>query len=151
MSDTTTNLGEVKITRVFDAPRELVFRCMLEPEHLTHFWGPVGVSTPVDKITIDPRPGGVFETIMVNDETGDEYPSRGVYVEIVEPERIVWTEPDVEGGMMNSSTFTDLGDGRTEVFIHQTNVPEMYRSPEAQAGFESSLDRFAGYLATLTA
>ena len=151
MSDTSTNLGEVKITRVFDAPRELVFRCMLEPEHLTHFWGPVGVSTPVDKITLDPRPGGVFETIMVNDETGEEYPSRGVYVEIVEPERIVWTEPDVEGGMMNSSTFTDLGDGRTEVFIHQTNVPEMYRSPEAQAGFESSLDRFAGYLATLTA
>lgn len=151
MSDTTTNLGEVKITRVFDAPRELVFRCMLEPEHLTHFWGPVGVNTPVDKITIDPRPGGVFETIMVNDETGDEYPSRGVFVEIVESERIVWTEPDVEGGMMNSSTFTDLGDGRTEVFIHQTNVPEMYRSPEAQAGFESSLDRFAGYLATLTA
>ena len=151
MSDTSTNLGEVRITRVFDAPRELVFRCMLEPEHLTHFWGPVGVSTPVDKITLDPRPGGVFETIMVNDETGEEYPSRGVYVEIVEPERIVWTEPDVEGGMMNSSTFTDLGDGRTEVFIHQTNVPEMYRSPEAQAGFESSLDRFAGYLATLTA
>ena len=151
MSDTTTNLGEVKITRVFDAPRELVFRCMLEPEHLTHFWGPVGVSTPVDKITLDPRPGGVFETIMVNDETGEEYPSRGVYVEIVEPERIVWTEPDVEGGMMNTSTFTDLGDGGTEVFIHQTNVPEMYRSPEAQAGFESSLDRIAGYLATLTA
>ncbi len=151
MSDTSSNLGEVKITRVFDAPRELVFRCMLEPEHLTHFWGPVGVSTPVDKITIDPRPGGVFETIMVNDETGDEYPSRGVFVEIVEPERIVWTEPDVEGGMMNSSTFTDLGNGRTEVFIHQTNVPEMYRSPEAQAGFESSLDRFAAYLATVSA
>ena len=150
MSETSTNLGEVRITRVFDAPRELVFRCMLEPEHLTHFWGPVGVSTPVDKITIDARPGGVFETVMVNDETGDEYPSRGVFVEIIEPERIVWTEPGVEGGMMNSSTFTDLGDGRTEVFIHQTNVPEMYRSPEAQAGFQSSLDRFADYLATLT-
>ena len=151
MNDTTTNLGEVKITRVFDAPRELVFRCMLEPEHLTHFWGPVGVSTPVDKITVDPRPGGVFETIMVNDETGEEYPSRGVFVEIVEPERIVWTEPDVEGGMMNSSTFTDLGDGRTEVFIHQTNVPEIYRTPEARIGFESSLDRFASYLGALTA
>ena len=150
MSETSTNLGEVRITRVFDAPRELVFRCMLEPEHLTHFWGPVGVSTPVDKITIDARPGGVFETVMVNDETGDEYPSRGVFVEIIEPERIVWAEPGVEGGMMNSSTFTDLGDGRTEVFIHQTNVPEMYRSPEAQAGFQSSLDRFADYLATLT-
>ena len=104
---------------------------MIEPEHLTHFWGPVGVSTPIENITVDPRPGGVFETIMVNDETGEEYPSRGVFVEVVEPERIVWTEPDVEGGMTTSLTFTDLGDGRTEVVVHQTNVPEMYRSPEA--------------------
>ena len=149
MSDTSTNLGEVTYTRVYDAPRELVFRCMIEPEHLTHFWGPVGVSTPLENITIDPRPGGVFETIMVNDANGEEYPSRGVFVEVVEPEQLVWTEPDVEGGMTTSSTFTDLGDGRTEVFIHQTNVPEMYRTPEAQAGMQSSFDRFAAYLATL--
>ena len=139
MSDTSTNLGEVTYTRVYDAPRELVFRCMIEPEHLTHFWGPVGVSTPIENITVDPRPGGVFETIMVNDDTGEEYPSRGVFVEVVEPERLVWTEPDVEGGMTTSSTFTDLGDGKTEVFVHQTNVPEMYRSPEAQAGHAEQL------------
>ncbi len=147
MTDTTTTLGEVIITRIFDAPRELVFRCMVEPQHLTHFWGPVGVSTPVESITIEPRPGGVFETVMVNDADGARYPTRGVFVEVVEPERLVWTEPDV--GMTSSSTFTDLGDGRTEVRIHQTNVPEMFRSPEAQAGFNSSLDRFAAYLATL--
>ena len=72
-----------------------------------------------------------------------------MFVEVVEPERIVWTEPDVEGGMTNSSTFTDLGDGRTEVVIHQTNVPEEYRSAEAQAGMQTSLDKFAAYLATL--
>ena len=46
-------------------PAELVFRCMIEPEHLTHFWGPVGVTTPLENITVDPRPGGVFETTMV--------------------------------------------------------------------------------------
>ena len=74
---------------------------------------------------------------------------RAVFVEIVEPERIVFTEPDVEGGMTTSITFTDLGDGRTEVFIHQTNVPEMYLTPEAQAGMQSSFDKFAAYLATL--
>ena len=51
--------------------------------------------------------------------------------------------------MTTSITFTDLGDGRTEVFIHQTNVPEMYRTPEAQAGMQSSFDRFAAYLETL--
>jgi uncharacterized protein YndB with AHSA1/START domain len=147
MSDDTQTVGELSITRVFDAPRELVFRCMIEPEHLTHFWGPIGVSTPIEKIIVDPRPGGVFETTMVNDADGTEYPSRGVYVEIVEPERIVWREADV--GMTTTSTFRQLDDGRTEVHIHQTNVPEMFRSPEARAGFESSLDRFAAYLGTI--
>ena len=148
MSDNTQTLGELIITRVFEAPRELVFRCMIEPEHLTHFWGPVGVSTPIDNITIDPRPGGVFETTMVNDADGSEYPSRGVFVEVVEPERLVWTETD--SGMTTTSTFVQLDDGRTEVRIHQTNVPEMFRTADAQAGFKSSLDRFAAYLATLT-
>ena len=147
MTDRMQTVGELIITRIFDAPRELVFRCMIEPEHLTHFWGPVGVSTPIDNITVDPRPGGVFETIMVNDADGSEYPSRGVFVEVVAPERLVWSEPD--SGMTTTSTFVQLDDGRTEVRIHQTNVPEMFRTPEAQAGFESSLDRFAAYLATL--
>lgn len=147
MSDTTANVDELIFTRIVNAPRELVFRCMITPEHLTHFWGPVGVSTPVENITIDPRPGGVFETIMVNDADGAEYPSRGVFDEVVEPERLSWTEPDL--GMKTSSTFTDLGDGRTEVVIHQSNVPEMFRGPEAEAGFKSSLDRFDAYLATL--
>jgi len=149
MNDTTTNLGEVTYTRIYDAPRELVFRCMIEPEHLTHFWGPVGVTTPIENITVEARPGGRFETIMVNDSDGAEYPMRAVYVEIVENERIVFSEPDVEGGMTTSITFTDLGDGRTECFTHQTNVPEMYLVPEAQAGMQSSFDRFAAYLTTL--
>ncbi|MEO8698247.1 MAG: SRPBCC domain-containing protein [Acidimicrobiales bacterium] len=147
MSDNTQTVGELIITRIFDAPRELVFRCMIEPEHLTHFWGPVGVHTPIDNITIDPRPGGAFETIMVNDSDGAEYPSRGVFVEIVPPERLVWSEPD--SGMTTTSTFVQLDNGRTEVRIRQTNIPEMFRTPEAQAGFESSLDRFAAYLATI--
>jgi uncharacterized protein YndB with AHSA1/START domain len=143
----TTQTHELRITRVFDAPRELVFRCMLEPEHLTHFWGPVGVSAPLDRIVIEPHPGGRFETVIVNDETGEEYPSRGVFVEVVEPEKLVWTEP--EFGITSTSTFVDLGDGRTEVHIHQTDLPAQFATPEARAGFESSMDRFAAYLATL--
>ncbi len=142
-----TETHELEIMRVFDAPRELVFRCMIEPEHLTHFWGPVGMSTPLATITVEPRPGGRFETTMVNDATGEEYPTRGVFVEVTPPERLVWTEP--EFGITNTSTFTDLGDGRTEVRIHQTDLPEMFTTPEARAGFESSLDKFAAYLATL--
>jgi uncharacterized protein YndB with AHSA1/START domain len=87
---------------------------------------------------------------MVDDATGAEYPMRGVFVEIKEPEKLVWTEPGVEGGMTTRIVFNDLGDGRTETVTHQTNVPEMYRNPESQAGMESSIDRFADYLATRT-
>ena len=141
-------LGEVTYTRQWEAPRELVFACMTTPEHLTHFWGPTGVSTPIDNITVDLRLGGVFETIMVNDADGAEYPTRGVYVEIDPPAKLVWTEPDVEGGMTTSITFTDLGDGRCETVAHQTNVPEMFRTAEAQAGMASSFDRMAAYLAS---
>jgi uncharacterized protein YndB with AHSA1/START domain len=138
-------MAELTFTRVFDAPRDLVFRCMLEPEHLTHFWGPAGTSTPLDGITVDPRPGGVFETVMISDD-GGSYTMRAVYAEIVPPERIVWTEPGT--GVITTSTFTDLGGARTEVRIHQAKVPDYARSPEAQAGFLTSLDRFAAYLKT---
>jgi uncharacterized protein YndB with AHSA1/START domain len=147
VSDQPSGVGELTYTRLFDAPRELVFRCMIEPEHLTHFWGPAGVSTPLENIKVDARPGGVFETVMVNDADGSRYPIRAVYVEVVEPEKLVWTEPGT--GMTTTSTFSDLGGSRTEVRIRQTNVPEAARGPEAQAGFATSLDRFATYLATL--
>ncbi|HLN70683.1 MAG TPA: SRPBCC domain-containing protein [Streptosporangiaceae bacterium] len=140
-------MAELTYTRVFDAPRELVFRCMLEPEHLTHFWGPAGTSAPLDGITVDPRPGGVFETVMINDADGGSYAMCAVYTEIVPPERIVWTEPGT--GMITTSTFTDLGGTRTEVRIHQADVPDSFRSPEDQARFLTSLDRFAAHLETL--
>jgi uncharacterized protein YndB with AHSA1/START domain len=149
MTEASTNLGELTYIRTWDAPRELVFQCMTTPEHLAHFWGPVGVSTPIGNITVDLRPGGVFETIMVNDADGTEFPMRGVYVEVNEPEKLSWTEADVEGGMTTSITFKDLGDGRCETVAVQTNVPEPFRSPEAQAGMQSSFDKMAAYLATL--
>jgi uncharacterized protein YndB with AHSA1/START domain len=149
MTDAQAEVGELTYVRTWNAPRVLVFACMTTPEHLTHFWGPTGVSTPLDTITVDLRPGGVFETIMVNDSDGAEYPSRGVYVEIDPPGKLVWSEPDVDGGMTTSITFKDLGDGRCETTTHQTNVPEMFRSPEVQAGMLSSFDRMDAYLATL--
>lgn len=149
MSDQPAHPGELLFARVFDAPRELVFRCMIEPEHLTHFWGPSGVSTPVEHITVDPRPGGVFETVMVNDADAGQYRMHVIFDEVTEPERLVWT--DSATGMRTTSTFTDLGGSRTEVRIQQTNVPEPMRSPEGQAGFLTSLDRFAAYLAALAA
>jgi uncharacterized protein YndB with AHSA1/START domain len=142
-----TGQDELIYRRIHDAPRELLFDCMTMPEHLTHFWGPAGTTTPVDDITVDLRPGGVFETVMVNDADGSTYMMRAVYVEVNRPVKLAWTEPGP--GMTTTITFSDLGDGRTEVITHQVNVPEAVRSPEAQAGFQTSLDRFGSYLASI--
>jgi uncharacterized protein YndB with AHSA1/START domain len=142
-----TEHGELYFSRIFDAPRELVFACMTDPDHLTHFWGPAGVSAPRERMTVDARAGGVFATVMVNDADGSEYPTSAVYDEVRAPELLVWTES--HSGMRVRSEFVSLGPRRTEVRIRQTNVPEAFLVPEAQAGFLSSLDRFAAYLAEL--
>jgi uncharacterized protein YndB with AHSA1/START domain len=139
---------ELTYRRIHEAPRELLFDCMTKPEHLTHFWGPAGTTTPLDGITVDLRPGGVFETVMVNDTDGSSYTMRARYVEVRRPDRLAWTEPEI--GMDTTITFTELGDGRTEVITHQANVPEAFRGREAREGFQTSLDRFGGYLASLT-
>ncbi|MEV4755829.1 SRPBCC domain-containing protein [Micromonospora sp. NPDC049559] len=146
-----TGTGELTYRRVHRGTPELLFDCMTTPEHLAHFWGPTGTTTPVATIVVDLRPGGAFETTMVSDADGGTYTMRAVYVEIDRPHRLVWIERDVEGGMRTTVTFVDLGDGRTEVVTHQTNVPEAYLSAAARAGFETGLDRFDAYLAGLNA
>ena len=136
------------VSRVFDAPRRLVFSCLVEPEHLTHFWGPTGTSAPRDRITVDARPGGAFRTVMVNDSDGSSYPTSARYLEVSPPDRLSWIED--HSGMTVTATFTDLGDDRTRVDIEQTNVPPQMMEPAARAGFLTSLDRFAAHLARLT-
>ncbi len=140
------DLGTVTITRIFNAPRELVYAAMLDPQQLTKFWGPTGISTPLESIVIEAWVGGRFETLMVMDDGSGSFPSAGTFTELEEPSVIAFGEVD---GMVTRSTYTDLGDGRTEVVITQTNVPAMYRADEALAGFITSLDRFDAYLATI--
>ncbi len=139
-------LGDVIIVRDFDAPRELVFKAFFDPEQLAQFWGPEGTHTPVETIVIEPHAGGRFETEMVADDGSGSYPNKGIFTEIDEPNRLGFREP--ESGVVTTSTFTDLGDGRTRITIHQTGVPAMYRSPEALAGFLTSLDRLERYAAS---
>ena len=124
--------NELRFSRVFDAPRELVFRCMTDPDHLTHFWGPKGVSAPRDGIKVDARPGGAFETVMVNDLDGNEYATRAVYDEVRPPERLSWTE--AHSGMRVTTEFVALGPDRTEVRIHRGTCPRPSCSPRSRPG-----------------
>jgi uncharacterized protein YndB with AHSA1/START domain len=140
---------ELRFTRVFEAPRQLVFDCMIDPDHLTHFWGPAGTSAPREHITVDARPGGVFATVMVNDRDGSRYPTHALFDEVRPPEVLSWTES--HSGMQVTTRFVALGPDRTEVRIHQRYVPEAFLAPEAQAGFLTSLDRLASHLGHVAA
>jgi uncharacterized protein YndB with AHSA1/START domain len=146
-----SDLGEVIITRDFNAPREVIWNAFFDPAQLAKFWGPIGTHTPLESVVLEPWVGGRFETLMVADDGSGEFPSKAKFTEINEPESFAFAEAEEGLSMVTTSTFTDLGDGRTRMVIHQRNVPEMYRTPEALAGFNTSLDRFEQYLATLKA
>jgi uncharacterized protein YndB with AHSA1/START domain len=81
--------GEIVITRVINASRELVFKAWTTPEHLMRWWAPKGCTTPF--CTIDLRPGGAFRFCM-RLPNGKDIWARGIYREIIEPERIVYVD-----------------------------------------------------------
>ncbi|HET9262765.1 MAG TPA: SRPBCC family protein [Vicinamibacterales bacterium] len=96
---TTPSDREIRMTRVFDAPRHLVFEAMVKPEHIRRWWGCLGEGYSVPVCEVDLRPGGAWR--FVNRHPGGEAVFYGVYREITSPERLVYTEiyepfPDVE-------------------------------------------------------
>ncbi|MBM7568459.1 SRPBCC domain-containing protein [Paenibacillus sacheonensis] len=115
------------LERVFEAPRDLVFKMFKEAEHLKHWWGPKGWELPV--CHVDFRPGGVWHYCMkcVDQNQGDFYGmeswGKAIYSDIVEPEKIVYTDyfSDAEGNANDTLpstevtlTFIEL-DGRTKL------------------------------------
>jgi uncharacterized protein YndB with AHSA1/START domain len=128
--------------RVFRASRDLVWRCLTVPAELTHFWGPRGMAAPIDGIVVELHPGGRFEILMVGEH--GSHPMVATFTEVAPPERLAWVEP--ASGLHTTSTLRDLGDGSTEVTIHQRHVPEAMRTPAARAGFLTSLDKLDAYL-----
>jgi len=84
---------EIAITRVFDAPRELVFKAWTDPKHLARWWGPHHFTNPVCEW--DPRPGGSYR-IHMRSPDGSIYPMRGVFQEVVPPSRLVFTNIAVD-------------------------------------------------------
>lgn len=108
---------EIRVSRVFDAPRELVWKAMTDPEHVGVWWGPDGFTTTTK--SIDVRPGGSWVYTMHGPD-GRDYPNAMTYREVVRPERLAYRHgtseeenPDEDFGA--TVTLEDLGDGRTRV------------------------------------
>jgi uncharacterized protein YndB with AHSA1/START domain len=138
--------GELTIERVFDAPRELVFEAWSKPEHKAEWWGPRGFTLPICEMEF--RPGGNFRFVMRGPD-GKDYPFEGTYLEIVEPERIVFQgiihdEPGHQ--VWTTVTFADH-EGKTKLTVRQTYSFESEATRGAPEGWRQTLDRFGEYLA----
>ncbi|MGH2629948.1 MAG: SRPBCC family protein [Actinomycetota bacterium] len=119
----------ITIVRIFDAPRELVFKAWIEPERFTTWFGEHGSSMPVDTVSMDVRPGGAWSATMFHGPDRIEIPFSGEYREVDEPERLVLTlvDPeDPENGDVEVMTVVleDIGEGKTQMTFTQTgNLP----------------------------
>jgi uncharacterized protein YndB with AHSA1/START domain len=153
---------EIVITRVFNAPRELVFKAWTDPQHVAQWWGPKGFTTRVNEM--DLRPGGTSRYVMCGPD-GTEYPVKGVFHEVVPPERIVSSDEFDEGfeevvkadlpkGIIMTAIFEDLNDKTrlTLRIVHPT--AEDRRKHEEMgvvAGWNSSFECLDEFLAKIVA
>ncbi len=145
------------ITRVFDAPIEMVWNAWTNPEHLMRWWGPKGFTSPVCKI--DFRTGGKYLFCMRSPE-GQDYYSTGIYRQIVPMERIEYTDSfaDAEGNVVPATyygmsadfpeemrvtiTFKALGE-KTEMTLTQTGLPDDELYEMTKAGWNQSFDKLS--------
>lgn len=136
------------ITRVFDAPRSLLFKMWIEGEHLAHWSAPRGFTIPYSEA--DVRPGGAWRCCMRSPE-GVEYWVGGVYREIVEPERLVFTHAfDEEEGKPGPETLVTVtfgaDRGKTRLTFRQTGFGSVPSRDGHREGWSQCFDRLAEYL-----
>ena len=144
---------ELVISRVFEAPRELVFRAWTDSRHVAEWWGPNGFTITVQEM--DVRPGGVWRFVM-HAPNGVDYPNRVVFREVTPPERLVYAhgsdDAADESSFEATVTFEDEG-GKTRLTLRQTYATaeqREYAAREFQAVEmgNQSLARFGEFLAS---
>lgn len=134
-------------TRVFDAPRELVFDTWTEPKHISNWWGPRGFTTTTYEM--DVRPGGKWVFDMHGPD-GTDYPNEVVYLEVVRPERIVYTHGPVP--IFDVTVIFEEENGKTRMTMRSVFATAEVRDQVAEEfgaveGMHQTLDRLGEELA----
>lgn len=147
-SSSTKAHRELTITRVLDAPRELVWKAFTDPEQFAYWFG-AELEVPLDTVSLDVKPGGAWKAQMIS-EDGTEMPFGGFYRDVQEPERLVLTFEEAgasdEERQVLTVTFNDLGD-RTEVTLNHAGVLEQKDFDGLQGGYNSFFDKLEELLA----
>ena len=146
---TTPGDRHIVVTRLFDAPRALVFEAWTKAEHVAHWWDPSGV--PLAVCEIDLRQGGAFRWVNRAPDGGEGYVFRGIYREIVPPEKLVFTAPD---SPERGATLVFAEDGKkTRLTITMECATRRERDAMLQmrvdAGTAQTLENLAAYLPTI--
>lgn len=143
---------EVFVTRIFNAPRDVVFKFWTDPNHVAKWWGPAGFHNPREDVEIDLRVGGRFQLRMVETATGAEVQVRGTIVELVAPE-ILAIHLDVPQpiGLPPIEVrvrvqFHDHGD-RTRITLHQGPFSTADQREQTVGGWNQSFDALDRLLA----
>jgi uncharacterized protein YndB with AHSA1/START domain len=137
----------ISITRVFDAPRERVWREWTEPDRFADWFGGVDAEVPLSSVTMDVRMGGAWRLTMRT--SGGQVNWHGEYREVVEPERLSFTlsdQPPEEAGALVTVELEDVGDGRTEMRFEQRGSLSPDQARSARYGWSRFFDRIAGRL-----
>ena len=153
MSDATpaaVSDQEILITRIFEAPRERVFKAWTDPDEVASWYGPEHLDTPREKVHIDLRVGGRYELTMVERGSGGEFAIGYEIVELVEPELIVLrSDPMPEVGMHQPTVvrveFHDHG-AKTRMTLSDGPYPPAGRG-HAEAGWSAAFDKLAALVA----
>jgi uncharacterized protein YndB with AHSA1/START domain len=125
-----------------------VWDAWTQPDQLAAWWGPRDWSTSPEDVTLDLRPGGAMRVTSVSDE-GAEMTTAGTLTEVVRPERLAFEEPPEDAwheGASSVVTFTDLGDGRTEMVLRSTIRTTDEMIVHAEAGMREGVERLAELL-----
>lgn len=141
----------ITVVRVFDAPRDLVWREWTEPERFADWFGAADCVVPVETVTMDVRPGGSWRATMLCDGGTREIQWAGEYREVEAPERLVLTFSDRPGDDAHELVtviLSDLGDGRTEMQFRQQGQMQAAGYERAREGWSSFFDRLAERLVT---
>lgn len=145
---------EIVISRVFDAPRELVWEAMANPKHIVNWWGPRGFTTTIE--VMDLKPGGVWKHVMRGPD-GTRYPNKSIFTDVIKPERIVYTHTGSREGspgvqFVATWSFESVETGKTRLTLRQIyETPEdrdkIIREYGAVEGGKQTLERLAEHLA----
>ena len=145
-NDTNTTGRELVISRVLNAPRELVWQVWTNPDHIKNWWGPNGFTNTI--FTMEVKPGGVWDFIMHGPD-GTDYKNKSIYKEVVKPERIVFDH--VSGPKFQTTITFEEQDNKTlltwrMLFATKEELEQVIKTFKADEGLKQNIVKLQAYL-----